>query len=52
MQTPNSKAGRLTELILFQWLENCRVRGEKNPTTGQYNAAYEATLNVLMREET
>lgn len=50
MQTPDSKAGTLTERILFQWLENCKRRKEPEPTTGQYNAAYSAILNVLNEE--
>lgn len=47
MQIQQGKVGELTERIMFQWLENCRSNAVPQPTTPQYNAAYEAVLDVL-----
>ena len=50
MQTPDGWAGRKTEEIMADWLRRLTERKEPKPTTGTYNAAYEAVLNVLSQQ--
>lgn len=47
MEMQKGKVGELVERIMFQWLENCRLKSAPEPTTPQYNAAYEAVIAVL-----
>jgi len=49
MQTPDGWAGRKTEEIMAEWLRKLAERKEPKPTTGTYNAAYEAVLGTLER---
>ena len=50
MQTPEGWAGEATEEIMADWLRRLADKKEPKPTTATYNAAYEAALGVLSRQ--
>lgn len=50
MQTPDTRAGHATEAIMAAWLNRLQQRRLPEPKTAEYNAAYEAVLEVLRKE--
>ena len=47
METPDTRAGALTDRIMAEWLRRLEQRKEPKPSTATCNAAYEAVLMVL-----
>jgi hypothetical protein len=48
-ETPDHRAGRLTEELMALWLERVKSVGEPSPSAGVYNAAWSAAYEVLVR---
>jgi hypothetical protein len=50
METPNNRAGYLTEFVMQRIQTGCSGHGTPALHDGQYNRVYEAVYEVLFRE--